>query len=407
MTDTTREVERIARLSYGRLVASLTCRIGDIAAAEDAFSEALLRALEVWPKQGVPDNPEGWLLRTARNKAVDTSRTAARAETYQTELQMVTETADPADTDPRLKLMFACAHPAIDRQLRAPLMLQTVLGLDARRIASVYLLSPGTLGQRLTRAKAKIERAGISFDLPSAPDEFDARLEDMLASIYAAYAIGLTGLSTGDLKAGNLAGEALWLIALICDSFPDESEAHGLFALILFSESRRSARVCHETGALVPLNQQETKLWNAEMLADAEQALRNAQKNLTLGRFQLEASIQALHAARRISGVADWAELQVLYCGLVQITPTVGALTSQAAVEAEVSGPDRGLALLNAIREDLRDSYQPWHATQAHLLARSGQTEAALEAFRKAIALSDDPAERLYLQLQKSTLLSS
>ncbi len=407
MTNTAREVERIARLSYGRLVASLAFRIGDIAAAEDAFSEALLRALEVWSQQGVPENPEGWLLRTARNRAIDTSRAVARAATYQTELQMLIESADPVDTDPRLKLMFACAHSAIDRQLRAPLMLQTVLGLDARRIASVYLLSPGTLGQRLTRAKAKIEQAGISFDLPSAPDEFDARLDDMLAAIYAAYAIGLNGLGTGDSKAGNLAGEALWLIALICDAFPNASEAHGLLALILFSESRRAARVCHETGVLVPLHKQDTNLWNAELIADAEQALRNTQKNLTLGRFQLEASIQAVHAARRISGVTDWSELQILYRGLVQITPTVGALTSQAAVEAEVSGPDQGLELLCAIRENLRDSYQPWHATQAHLLARSGQTEAALEAFSKAIGLSDDPAERLYVQQQKATLLSS
>lgn len=407
MTDTAREVERIARLSYGRLVASLSFRIGDISAAEDAFSEALLRALEVWPRQGVPDNPEGWILRTARNKAIDTSRAVGRAETYKTELQMLIESADQADTDPRLKLMFACAHPAIDQRLRAPLMLQTVLGLDARRIASVYLLSPGTLGQRLTRAKAKIEQAGISFDLPSAPDEFDTRLDDILAALYAAYAIGLNGLGTGDSKAGNLAGEALWLIALICETFPKASEAHGLFALILFSESRRAARVSHKTGALVPLHQQDTKLWNAEMIADAEQALRNAQQNLTLGRFQLEASIQAIHAARRICGITDWTELQFLYGGLVQITPTVGALTSQAAVEAELSGPGSGLELLNAIREDLREGYQPWHATQAHLLARSNQPEAALEAFNRAIGMSDDPAERLYLQQQKSKLLSS
>lgn len=407
MTDAARQVERVARLSYGRLAASLTFRIGDISAAEDAFSEALLRALEVWPKTGVPDNPEGWLLRTARNNAIDQSRVLGRVETYTTEIQMLTESSGGADTDPRLRLMFACAHPAIDRRLRAPLMLQTVLGLNARRIASVYLVSPGTLGQRLTRAKAKIEQTGISFDLPTANDEYDARLDDILAAIYAAYAIGLTGLGTGDSKAGNLAGEALWLIGLICDGLPNAAEAHGLFALVLFSESRRAARLSTETGALIPLQHQDTSLWDAEMIADAEQALRNAQQNLSLGRFQLEASIQAVHAARRISGATDWSELRLLYRGLVHISPTLGAMTSQAVVEAEVCGAEHGLALLSAMSEDLRESYQPWHATQAHLLMQTGRPEAALDAFSKAIGLSNDPAERLYLQQQKSKLLSS
>jgi RNA polymerase sigma-70 factor (ECF subfamily) len=407
MTEAARQVEQVARLSYGRLAAVLAFRLGDISAAEDAFSDALLRALEVWPEQGLPENPEGWLLRTARNKAIDRARAASRAETYRAELQMLTDHPEPKGTDPRLKLMFVCAHPAIDQRLRAPLMLQSVLGLDARRIASVYLVSPGTLGQRLTRAKAKIETAGISFDLPTAPDEFDARLEDILAALYAAYAIGLTGLGTGDSKAGNLAGEALWLIGLICEALPKAAEAHGLFALILFSESRRAARVSPETGALIPLQHQDPSLWDAEMLGDAEQALRNAQRNLSLGRFQLEASIQAVHAARRLSGVTDWAELQVLYRSLVQISPTLGALTSQAVVEAELHGAEQGLALLNAIRADLRQSYQPWFATQAHLLMRAGQAEAAFAAFDTAIGLSNDPAERLYLQSQKSKLLSS
>ncbi|MDP5359544.1 MAG: RNA polymerase subunit sigma-70, partial [Paracoccaceae bacterium] len=192
MRDATREIERIARLSYGRLVASLSFRVGSIARAEDALSEALMRALVVWERQGVPKNPEGWLLRTARNKAVDDRRSEARAETYRTEIEMLLEShiedGQTGIEDPRIRLMFACAHPAIEPRIRAPLMLQTVLGLDSRRIASVYLMSPGTLGQRLTRAKAKIEQSGISLTLPSEHKEYEARLDDILTAIYAAYA---------------------------------------------------------------------------------------------------------------------------------------------------------------------------------------------------------------------------
>lgn len=400
MSEAATEVERIARLSYGRLVGILTVRMGSLAAAEDAFAEALIRALETWPAQGVPDNPEGWLLKTARNRAIDEHRRAARADAYKTELEMLSETEVKGaehKIDPRVKLMFACAHPAIDVRLRAPLMMQTVLGLDAKRIASVYLTSPGTLGQRLTRAKAKIDQTRVSFELPERQDEYQARLNDILAAIYAAYAIGANGLGSGDQKASNLAGEALWLIGTICAALPEEAEAHGLFALILYTESRRGARMSSETGALVPLQEQDPTLWNAEVIADADQALRNAQRNLSLGRFQLEASIQAVHMARRQTGRTDWAELRLLYKGLVQISPTLGALTGQAAVEAEAGDPHHARALLDAIPAKLRETYQPWFATYAHVLGKTGQREDARAAFDTALSLSNDPAEREYL----------
>lgn len=410
MSEVERKVEGIARLSYGRLVASLAFRIGSVSGAEDAFSDALIRALEVWPEQGIPRNPEGWLLKAARNKAVDRIRSEQLAIKYRTEIDMLLGDLDAEEekgsVDPRLRLMFACAHPAIDARLRAPLMLQTVLGVDAQRMASVYLVSPGTLGQRLTRAKAKIEQSGIPMTLPAEKDEYDARLDDILAAIYAAYAVGQNGAGSGDAKATSLAREALWLASIICSALPHAAEAHGLFALILYTESRRPARTHTQSGQLVPLKEQNPKFWLADIVEDADQALCNARQHLTLGRFQIEASIQALHMARRRTGETNWDELQILYRGLVQISPTVGAMTGQAAVEAEVSGPEDGLKLLDSIDHLHRDTYQPWHATRAHLLARAGETERAIGAFEKAIGLSDDPSERAYLVAQKAKVLS-
>ena len=405
MSDAAREVERIARLSYGRLIGSLASRLGSIAAAEDALGHALLLALERWPGQSVPERPEGWLLRTARNRAIDGIRADARADTYRTEIELLSaerhRDGERDGIDPRVRLMFACAHPAIDARLRAPLMLQTVLGLDARRIASVYLLSPGTLGQRLTRAKAKIERAGIPMTVPSEKSEYDARLDDILAAVYAAYAIGRNGSGANDPKASDLASEALWLISTVCASLPEAEEAHGLLALILYTESRRPARVAADTGHLVPLGEQDTALWHEDMIEEADQALRNVQANLSIGRFQLEAAIQAVHAARRRTGRTDWPQLQLLYRGLIEICPTVGALTAQAAVEAEVGGAEAGLGRLDGIDARLREAYQPWHATHAHLSARAGRIEDALASFDRAIGLSDDPAERAYLVARK------
>ena len=407
MTDAVRAIERIARLSYGRLVARLAARTGSLADAEDALSDALTRALEVWPRDGVPDIPEAWLIKAARNRATDHHRQRRLPETYQIELtRMVEERAEtPAPTtDPRLSLMFICAHPAIDRGLRAPLMLQAVLGLDAKRMAGVFLLPPGTLGQRLTRVKAKIESAKIRFELPEGRD-FDERMSDVLNAIYAAYAVGYNGIPAGDPKAADLAEEAIWLASLVAAEYPNTAEAHGLFALMLFSEARRQARTDPDTGALIPLEFQDAALWDGAYLADAERALANAARNASLERYQLEASIQAVHAARRRTGTTDWAELKLLYAGLVAIAPTIGARTGQAAVLAETDGPRTALEALDAIDSARIGTYQPWWATRAHVMERIGDIKAAIEAFDRAIGLSDDPAARTYLAARKARLL--
>lgn len=409
MTDAARAIERVARLSYGRLVARLVARTGSLADAEDALSDALMAALETWPRDGVPDNPEAWLTRTARNRAIDRARSGGLPAAHEQELIRMAEdraaTTAPT-TDPRLPLMFICAHPAIDPALRAPLMLQAVLGLDARRMASVFLLAPGTLGQRLTRVKAKIETAAITFELPEGRD-FEDRMDDVLTAIYGAYAVGYNGIPAGDPKAAGLAQEAIWLASLVAAGFPDAAEAHGLFALMLFAEARRPARTDAKTGALIPLEKQDTDLWDPALLADAEKALRNATRHASLGRYQLEASIQAVHAARRRSAATDWSEIALLYAGLVQVSPTIGARTGQAAVLARTEGPKAALAALAAIPEDVRKSYQPWWATRAHVLARMGDIEPARDAFDRAIGLSDDPAATLYLAARRARLLQS
>lgn len=406
MTEASRAMERVARLSYGRLVARLVARTGSLADAEDALSDALVRALETWPLTGLPDNPEAWLTRTARNRAIDRQRNGALPTAHSRELiRMAEERAvtPPPATDPRLPLMFICAHPAIDPSLRAPLMLQTVLGLDARRMATVFLVPPGTLGQRLARVKAKIQTAAIRYEMPEGR-EFDDRLSDVLDAVYGAYVVGYNGIPAGDPKAAGLAQEAIWLASLLADGFPRAAEAHGLFALMLFSEARRSARTDAATGALIPLEEQDTTLWESALLRDAEKALRNAARHASIGRYQLEASIQAVHAARRLTGATDWAALALLYAGLIRVAPTIGARTGQAAVLCQTEGPGTALAALDAMADVARKTYQPWWAVRAHVLERLGEVEAARAAFDRAIGLSDDPAARLYLAARKAGL---
>lgn len=396
------EVERVARNSYGQLVSILAARLGDVAAAEEALGDALLRALETWPSGGIPKNPEGWLVTAAKRRAIDALRKQGRPQDFRAELEWLSNASVDASLravsiDPKIGLMFACAHPAIDVRMRAPLMLQVVLGLDARRIASVFLLPPKTLGQRLSRAKTKIAKNKIAFSAPEHPADLAERLTDLLSAIYAAYAVGDTAMAGGDGRASGFTKEALWLVRSLCNALPDKAEAHGLLALLLFAESRREARVDAVSGMLIPLREQDTESWDHSMIHEAETALRAATQNLTLGRFQLEASIQAVHAARHRTRETDWDALFHLHLGLYTVSPTVGVITSLAAIEAEVAGVEVALARLREVPESLRESYQPWHATEAHLLAAAGDVTGAKASYMRAIGLSSDPAARAFL----------
>ncbi len=400
------EIERVARLSYGRLVAILAARTGNVTDAADALSVAMVRALELWPRRGVPANPEAWLVAVARNQATDAARASARLARAADTLALLEEernaTGETAIPDHRLNLMFVCAHPAIGSRMRTPLMLQLVLGIDARRMAGAFLISPGTLGQRLTRARAKIETARIGFALPEGAD-LAPRLSHVLDAIYAAFTVGVDGDGAGDAKSTSLAREALWLASLVAAQMPDAPEAQALLALMLYTQARRPARI-DEAGCLVPLDRQDTGKWDKRMMADADLALRRAARTPTLGRYQIEAAIAAAHADRRNGRPTDWPAIVGLYRGLVALHPTTGALTGLAAALGEAGDPAGGLAVLGEVKLDHGLAYQPWWAVRATLLARTGAEEEARESFQRAIALCSDPAVRTYLARQSARL---
>ncbi len=400
-SDARRAIERATRDSYGRLLALLATRSRDLAAAEDALSEALQSALETWPHTGTPLNPEAWLLTAARRRLIDEARhRRVRADAAPALLAIADDMQHEASAgsplpDERLKLLFVCAHPAIDASARTPLMLQIVLGLDAARIASAFLVQPTAMGQRLTRAKAKIRDAGIELELPSA-DAVPERLDAVLNAIYAAYGSGWDDVTGSDPRRKGLAVEAIELGRLLVRLVPDEAEPRGLLALMLHCEARRAARRAPD-GTYVPLEEQNVALWSDDLIGEAEQELALASRIGALGRFQLEAAIQSAHAGRKRTGRLDWEAVALLYEGVVRIAPTQGALVGRAAAIAEARGAAEGLALLRTIPAERAATYQPYWALTAHLHARLGHGEEARDAYQRAIGLCEDPAVREFL----------
>jgi RNA polymerase sigma-70 factor (ECF subfamily) len=304
--------------------------------------------------------------------------------------------------DERLKLLFVCAHPAIDPAARTPLMLQTVLGLDAARIASAFLVSPAAMSQRLVRAKAKIRAARVPFE-PPGPEEARARLADVLEAVYAVYGAGWEDAAGADPQRRGLSEEAIWLARLLVELAPGDPEAAGLLALLLHCEARRGARRTRE-GGYVPLTEQDACLWDLGMIGEAEGLLRGALASGAIGRFQLEAAIQSADAARAVTGRTDWAGIALLYDRLVALAPTLGALVGRAAAAGEAYGAAAGLAALEEIPEDAVSAYQPYWAARAHLLARLGRQDEAMTAYDRAIGLAEDPAARDFLLRRKASL---
>jgi predicted RNA polymerase sigma factor len=297
--------------------------------------------------------------------------------------------------DERLKLLFVCAHPAIDPAMHTPLMLQAVLGLDAARIAGAFLVSPKTMGQRLVRAKIKIRDGGIRFEIPQ-ERELPQRLDAVLEAIYAAFGIGWDDMAGVDQRGRELAEEAIWLGRVLLELLPSEAEVHGLLALMLHCEARRAARRGRD-GRYVPLSEQDSKLWSLPLIEEAEGQLAEAFKNGRFGRFQLEAAIQSVHAERARSGGTEWEAIVGFYERLIRISPALGTQTGYAAAIAEASGPKAGLAALDAIDSHAISGYQPYWAVRAHLLQRLEKTPEALEAYNRAIGLTEDPAVREFL----------
>lgn len=381
----------------------LVARSRDIAAAEDALGEALLAALRAWPAAGVPENPDAWLLTAARRRLIDAQRREAAARTLGERIgqhgMAMQEEAMPVAAghqipDERLKLMFLCAHPAIDAASRTPLMLQCVLGLDAGAIASAFVVPQATMAQRLVRAKQKIRDAGMSMELPP-EGELVERLEAVLGAVYAAFTAGWDARPAHQW-ASDLSAEAVWLGRVVARLLPDEPEAAGLLALMLYAESRRAARRDAE-GVLVPLSEQDPGRWDHVAIDEAEGLLRAALAVGRPGRYQIEAAIQSAHAARRVSGETDWRGIVGLYRALDAVAPSLGADVARALAIGECDGAGRGLNELDAIDRSRVDGYQPYWAARAHLLAALGRVAEEREAYQRAIGLAEDEGVRRFL----------
>src|SRR5438094_598609 len=394
-------IETVAQDSYGRLIAYLAARSGDVAGAEDALGDAFIAALKRWPAERVPEKPEAWLLHVARNRMIDAARRKQVRQKSETFLRQITEEAASVAVtqehfpDERLKLLFVWAHPAIDPSAQTPLMLQTVLGVDAARFASAFLVSPAAMSQQLVRAKNKIRDAAIPFRVPE-PPELEERVSFVLDAIYAAYTTGWESLMETASTHHALASEAIALGRTLTQLMPHEPEAHGLLVLMLHCEARREARYA-SAGEFVPLDRQDTALWSQSLIDEAEKHLHSAAGFKRMGRYQLEAAIQSVHASRAKTGRIDWKEIALLYEGVVRIAPRIGSLVGRAVAIAQAGEPGTGFAALKQIPADQTANYQPYWAARGHLLRLLDRNDEAVEAFNRAASLTDDPALREYL----------
>ncbi len=400
--------DAVARRSYGKLVALIATRTRDVAAAEDALSEAFAAALEDWPLNGCPSNPEAWLLTVGRRKTIDTTRRRRSGDIAAKQLQIMAEVLDSAQADAempdrRLALMFACAHPAIDAGIRAPLTLQVVLGLDAATIASAFLMSPAAMGQRLVRAKNKIRQAGIPFRIPER-EELPGRLDTVLDAVYAAFAEAWTDACGTDVARRDLTEEAFFLSRLVAELLPDEPEALGLLALVLHAEARRRARRSKD-GEYVPLANQDPALWDWQMIEEAETLLRRASALRSVGRYQLEAALQSAHVYRRRTGHDNWLAVVQLYDALLTLTGSPVVAINRALAIAELQGAAAALEAIQAVSADTRlAEYQPYWAARAELLAKTGARSDARRAYEIAIGLERDASVRRFLEQRRSAL---
>lgn len=402
-------VAAVFREEYGRVVATLTRRFGDLDLAEEMAQEAFAEAVRRWPAGGVPPNPGGWLTTTARNRALDRLRREATRQARHEEAAMLHDPyaaeRDPDDLpdssveDDRLRLVFTCCHPALATDVQVALTLRLLGGLTVAEVADAFLVPETTMAQRITRAKAKIRAARIPFRVPA-----DAELPDRLRAVLA---VVLLVFNEGYLPSGgaplrsDLSGEAIRLARLLRSLLPDEAEVAGLLALLLLTDARRPARV--RDGVLVPLGEQDRSLWSRELVAEGQELVRWCLRRHRPGQYQLLAAIAATHDDAAVAEDTDWAAILASYDVLHRISPTPVVALNRAVAVAEVSGAAAGLELVEPLADRL-DGYHPFHATRADLLRRLGRTAEAGEAYDRALGLATNPAERAFLAARRDGL---
>ena len=397
MTPRPVDVEAVFRAEYGRAVAVLVRFLGDIDLAEEAVQDAFTTAVLRWPETGVPPSPAGWIITTARNRALDRLRREAKRDARHAEAALLRTPDAPAEEGPvrddRLRLIFTCCHPALAPQAQVALTLRLLGGLSTPQIARAFLVPEPTMAQRLVRAKAKIRDARIPYRVPRDADLPD-RLGGVLAVVYLIFNEGYGG-------APELCAEAVRLGRLLAELMPDEPEVTGLLALMLLVDSRRSARL-DEHGGLVPLPEQDRDRWDGELIAEGQSLVRRCLRRNRPGPYQIQAAIQAVHSDAPSADATDWGQIRQLYDQLIALAPSPVVALNRAVAVAETEGPGPALGLVDAL--DL-DGYHVFHAVRAELLRRLGRDAEAVRAYEAAIARAGSAAERVHLERRRQELV--